>query len=140
VDTPSTKDEEMTIIEAGIISGISTGALIGGIILKSHGSLSIAGGALAGMVSGGLAGWLYAVVIIVFLSVIGGIWRGVRKRPEPSEADMQAMSNRAVRGIFIGAFFSFVIWSFSGWLPALLAAFAFALVYTFGAVAQIMLR
>lgn len=130
----------MNIFEAGVISGIPTGAVIGVVVCKSHGFLGIAGGAFVGMVSGGLAGWVYAAVVIGLLAVIGGIWRGVRKRPEPSEADMRAMSDRAIHGIFMGALFSLVFWIILGWLPSLMVAFAFASVYTFVAVAQIMLR
>jgi hypothetical protein len=130
----------MTIFEAGILSGAPTGAAIGGVICKSHGLLGIAGGSLAGMVSGGVAGWFYGVVVIGLLSVIGGIWRGARKRPEPSEAEMRLISRRAIQGIFMGALFSFVFWISFGWLSAVVIAFVIASVYSFVAVAQCELR
>ena len=130
----------MNIFEAGIISGVPTGAVIGGVVCKSHGMLGISGGAVAGMVSGGLAGWLYAVIVIGLLGVIGGIWRGARKRPDPSEADMRAMSQRAIHGIFMGAFFAFGFWICFGWLPALVAAFVIVSAYSLVAVAQCELR
>jgi len=130
----------MNIFEAGIISGVPSGAAIGGAICKSHGILGIAGGVFAGMVSGGLVGWLYAVVVIVLLAVIGGIWRRARKLPDPTEADMRAMSHRAIHGVFMGAVFAFIFWILFGWLPALVAAFAIVSVYTFVAVAQSITR
>lgn len=127
----------MNIFEAGIISGAPTGAAIGGVICQSHGILGIAGGSCVGLVSGGVAGWLYAVIVIGLLSVVGGIWRGARKRDlNPSATEMQKMSSTAIHGIFMGALFSFVFWIGFGWLPAVVAAFAIVSVYTFIAVAR----
>ncbi|EKD82525.1 MAG: hypothetical protein ACD_39C01235G0007 [uncultured bacterium] len=130
----------MNLFEAGVSAGAPTGAAIGGVICKSYGILGIAGGALAGMMLGVFAGWIYAVVVIGLLGVIGGIWRGVCKRSEPSEADMRMMTRRVSHGIFVGALCSFVFWMYFGWLPALVVAFAIASVYSFAAVAQCELR
>src|SRR3954451_12853106 len=92
----------MTIIESGVIAGIPTGAIIGGVICKAHGVLGIVGGSLAGIVSGAVAGWLYAALIIFLLAVVSVLWPAVRKRLDavPTETDMDLMNSIGIRGIF----------------------------------------
>ena len=94
----------MTIIESGVIAGIPTGAITGGVICRSNGVLGVIGGSLAGMVSGAVAGWLYAFLMMFFLSTIGVLWRAGRRRADvaPSEDDMKLMTPIGTRGIFAG--------------------------------------
>jgi hypothetical protein len=116
----------MTIIESGIIAGIPTGAIIGGVICKSYGILGVIGGSLAGMISGAAVGWLYAFLIMFLLSVVGVLWRVARKRVDtgPAEADIELMTTIGVRGIFIAGLVASVCWFGFGWPYALTAAFA----------------
>jgi hypothetical protein len=115
----------MTIIESGIIAGIPTGAIIGGVICNSHGIPGAIGGSLAGMISGAAIGWLYAYLIMFLLSVAGVLWRSARKRVDtiPAEADMELMTPIGVCGVFIAGLAALVCWFSLGWPYALAAAF-----------------
>jgi hypothetical protein len=132
----------MTIIESGVIAGIPTGAIIGGVICRAHGVLGVVGGSLAGMVSGAVAGLLYAFLVIFLLSVVGGLWRAARTRADTvtTEADMDLMTPMVIRGIFGGVLIALVFWFSFGWLLALTAVLAIGSVTAVIAVARCELR
>lgn len=113
---------------------------MGGIICKSHGILDVAGGSFIGLISGAVTGLLYATVVIVLLSIISGIWRGIRKRPSLSEADMRTMSRMTIRDIPMCALISFIIWVIFGWEYALVITLALAVLTTFITVVYCELR
>jgi membrane protein YqaA with SNARE-associated domain len=132
----------MTIIEAGVIGGSATGAVVGGVVCKSQPALWIAAGALAGAVLGAVVGWVYALVVICLLSVVGVLWRAARKRADmtPTETEMERMSPVAVFGTFVGILTALAYCLIGGWLHALVAALAIAMVVALLAVARCELR
>ncbi len=72
----------MNSFEAGIISAIPVGGIIGGILCKSYGMFAITVGVIAGMVSGGIVGWIYALVVLAITAALMGIWQGIRGLPD----------------------------------------------------------
>jgi hypothetical protein len=132
----------MTILEAGIIAGAPVGAAIGGMLGRSNGTLATVGFATGGLMAGAAAGWLFAALVIVLLSVINVFWRAVRKRPPdpPSESDMEIMTRVAVRATFVSAVASAVVFTESGWLPALVTLTMSAFITAFLSVARCELR
>ena len=132
----------MTILEAGIIAGAPVGVAIGGMLGRSHGALATVGFATGGLIAGAVAGWLFAVLLIVLISVIGVFWRAVRKRPPdpPSESDIEIMTPVAVRGTFVSAVAGAVVFTASSWLPALVTLTMSAFITAFLSVARCELR
>jgi phosphatidylglycerophosphate synthase len=128
----------MTIIEAGVIGGGAAGAVVGGVVCKMQPALWIGGGSIAGMVLGGAAGWLYALIVICLLSVIGVLWRAAQKRSDapPTEAEMEQMSPIAVFGTLIGIITAMASLLIGGWLHALGAALVIATVAAIWAVGR----
>ena len=116
----------MTIIESGVIAGIPTGAIIGGVICRAHGVLGVVGGSLAGMVSGALVGWLYAFLVMFLFSIVGVLWRAAHAHADAAltEADIELMTPVGVCGIFVAGSIALVFWFSLGWLYALVAAIA----------------
>ena len=129
-------------MEAGVIAGIPTGAIIGGEICKAHGILGVAGGSFAGLLSGAVIGWLYALVFIFLLSVVGVLWKAARKRADAvqTEADMALMTPIAIRGIFISFLMALICWFNFGWLYAFATVLAIGIVASVIAVARYELR
>ena len=72
----------MNTLEAGVISGIPIGGIVGGVLCKSYGLLPTVGGVIAGGIAGAFSGWLYALLIAFIFSVIAVIWRAMRGLPE----------------------------------------------------------
>src|SRR3954470_13975843 len=109
----------MTIFEAGIIAGAPVGGAISGTLGRSHGALATAGFATGGLMAGAAAGWLFSALLLFFLSVIGVFWRSVRKHSAdpPSESDIEIMTPVAVRGTFVSAVATAVVFTASSWLP-----------------------
>lgn len=131
----------MTIIESGILSGIPSGAIIGGVICRAHGILGVVGGSIAGMVSGAVAGFIYSLLIMVLLPVVAVFWRAALKRPQTlPEADMELLSRTGIRGVFLGILAAFVCWCTFDWFYALLVAFAAAAATALIGVARCELR
>ena len=123
----------MNSFEAGILSGIPAGGIIGGMLCKSYGVLAIIGGVIAGMVAGGLAGWVYALLVLAITATFGGIWQGIRGLPDfgfdevgHKELDSSMKRNSehgVVWGVIAGCAAGFlIIW----WL-GLLVAFVLAI-------------
>jgi hypothetical protein len=132
----------MTITESGVIAGVPVGAIIGGVICRSHGAPGVLGGSLAGVVAGGLVGWVYAFFIIFLFSVVGVLWRTARRRPVPvpPEADMDLMTPIGVRGIFAAALLTLLCWHRFGWPQGLVAAVAIGAATAIIAVGRCELR
>jgi hypothetical protein len=132
----------MNLFEAGVVPGIPTGAVIGGVICKSHGVLAVVGGSLVGAISGAVAGLIYAYVVMFFMVIIGVFWRAVRKRPvtSPVDNDIAKMSQTAIPGIIVGVLTGTIFYIALGWLPALIIIFVVASVTAFVAVAQCQLQ
>ena len=72
----------MNTFEAGIISAIPAGGIIGGLLCKSFGLFATIGGVIAGMVAGGFAGWVYGFLVIAITAAFGGIWQGIWGLPD----------------------------------------------------------
>lgn len=132
----------MTIIESGVIAGAITFAIVGGVTFGAHGMLGVVLGSLAGLVIGAVAGWIFALFVILELSMVGVLWRAARKRTDttPSEADMGLMTPIAAGGIMLGALLALVCWHTAGWLYAIAAAVGIASVFAVIAVARCELR
>jgi hypothetical protein len=128
----------MTIVEAGIIASACVGMVIGGTVGGSHGVLTTVGFGTGGLVAGAAGGWLFAVLLICLLSIIGVLWRAARKHPAdpPSEPEMKTMSRVAVRGTFVSAMVAAFALAVSSWLGALLVLVVAALTTAFLAVAR----
>jgi len=123
----------MNTFEAGVISAIPVGGIVGGILCKSYGVLAIIGGVIAGMVAGGVAGWVYALLVLAITAAFMGIWQGIRGLPD---FDIDDVGNKelnssmkrnsehgVVWGVIAGCAASFlIIW----WL-GLLVAFVLAI-------------
>jgi hypothetical protein len=132
----------MTLIEAGVIAGIPTGAIIGAVLCKSHSPLGIVGGSFAGSVSGAAAGYLYAFLVMSLLSVVGVLWRAARKRADTvhTEADMKLMTPIGNRGIIMGSLIALICWFSFDWLHAVAAALLIGLATAIIAIARCELR
>ena len=132
----------MTIFEAGVIAGMPAGATIGGVVCRSYGTGALVGGLAVGLVSGALAGWLYALVIIFLISFVGVLWRAAQKRTEkiPTEADMDLMQPVANRGIILSILSALGMFISFGWLHGVLMALTAAGVTAFIAVGRCQLR
>ena len=132
----------MTLFEAGVIAGMPAGATIGGVVCRSYGTGALVGGLAVGLVSGALAGWLYALVIIFLISFVGVLWRAAQKRTEkiPTEADMDLMQPVANRGIILSILSALAMFILFGWLHGVLMALTAAGVTAFIAVGRCQLR
>ena len=132
----------MNVFEAGVISAAPTGAVVGGMIFKSHGIPAIVGGSFAGLMSGALAGWFYAFVFMSLVSIIGVLWRAARKSPEvpPADIALSTMTKIGARGIIIGVLAGVASGTVFGWLSAFATALVIVLITAFVAVALCQLR
>ena len=128
----------MTIIEAGIIAGIPAGAILGGVLCEASAVLDVAAGSAAGMVLGAAAGWLYALVVICLMSVVGVLWRAARQRADAplTETDLELMTPIANCGAVLGILVALVFWLSFDWLHALTAAMAIGAATSVAAVAR----
>jgi len=123
----------MNTFEAGMITAIPVGGIVGGILCKSYGTLAVIGGVIAGMVAGGVAGWIYALLVLAITAALGGIWQGIRGLPDfnigdVSNKELNSKMKRnsehgVVWGVIAGCATSFlIIW----WL-GLIVAFVLAI-------------
>ena len=128
----------MNLFETGVISGAPTGAIIGGVICKSHGASAIVGGSLAGLISGAVCGWLYAILFICLSTTIGVLWQAARKRPNasPTDKDLDTLTTTGIRGIVLGILGGAVVWACLGWLAAVTTALVVTLATAVVAVAR----
>ena len=92
--------------------------------------------------AGAAAGWLFAMLLIGLLSIIGVLWRAVRQLPDdpPSESDLETMTSVAVRGTFLTAVAGAAALRVSSWLPALVILVISAFITALLAVATCELR
>lgn len=122
----------MNIFEAGVIAGIGVGVAGGIAVAAEHQGMAAIGIVLGGLVGGAVGGWLLALFMVVMLAVIG-VWRTAARRPArdrsdtpddstPSEAEIEAMTPIAIRGVFAAAFSSVGCGLTVGWGFALGAA------------------
>ena len=122
----------MNTFEAGIISAIPVGGIVGGILCKSYGILVIIGGVIAGMIAGGFAGWIYAYLVLFITAAFLGIWQGIRKLPDFDFDDVsnkklnrcmkQNSEHGTVWGVIAGSIVGFLIFWWFGLLFALFVA------------------
>jgi hypothetical protein len=123
----------MNTFEAGVISGIPIGGIMGGILCKSYGLLAISGGVIAGGIAGGLSGWGYAYFLLAITSTFIVIWRGIRKLPKfdftdpENEKIIQSMMRISNRGAFAGIVLGGNAAIAVNWYFGLLVAFTVAL-------------
>jgi hypothetical protein len=132
----------MTIVEAGIIAGIPVGAVIGTVIGRTHGTTGLVGGVLGGLVAGIVFGWIYALVEIALLSVVGVLWRAARGKSTaaPTVSELAFMSPIAATGTFIGVIAALFAWLSSGVLWAATVASAIALMTALVTIARSEMR
>ncbi len=105
----------MTTFEAGIISAIPVGGIVGGILCKSYGVLAIIGGVIAGMVAGGVAGWVYALLVLAITAAFMGIWQGIRGLPD---FDMDDVGNKELNSSMMRNSEHGVVWGVIAGCPA----------------------
>ena len=132
------KETTMNTFEAGVISAIPVGGIVGGILCKSYGLIAIIGGVIVGGIAGGFTGWAYAMFIIVMTSAFMAIWRGIRKLPDfgngENEEVIRSMTQSSNKGTILGAISGCVAgFLFSMWY-GLLVAFVISIVTAFVAV------
>ena len=128
----------MNTFEAGVISAIPVGGIVGGIICKSYGLLAIIGGIFAGGIAGGFTGWTYALLIIGITSAFWGIWQGIRKLPDfddgQNDKAIKCMIQSSNKGTILGVISGCVAGFLFGWWQGLLVALVIAIVTAFVAV------
>jgi hypothetical protein len=73
----------MNAFEVGAFSGIAGGAVIGGVLCKSHGVLAIIGGVVGGGVAGLFVGVLYGFVIVLLCGLASVCWQLITGRLKP---------------------------------------------------------
>jgi len=126
----------MNTFEAGVISAIPVGGIVGGILCKSYGLLAIIGGVVVGGIAGGFTGWAYAMFIAFVTAAFMAIWRGIRKLPDLGDGEkeevissmMQTSNKGAILGAISGCVAGFLFSWWHGLLVALVIAIATALV------------
>ncbi|MHC4783798.1 MAG: hypothetical protein ACYTE0_12230 [Planctomycetota bacterium] len=93
----------MTLIEAGVLSGIPIGGIVGGLLCKSFGILATIGGAALGVIAGGFLGVLYVVCVMFLAAAFSGLWDAARKHPntEPSEEEVAYIDRVARFPVFV---------------------------------------
>jgi hypothetical protein len=125
----------MNLHEAGAIPGVAVGAIVGGIICKSHGVLAAVGGSLVGAVSGGIFGFIYACVMIILMATIGILWSAARRRSDVFLGDIAyaQMSRFAQPGVFFGVLIGGLL--IMNWRHALIAMLVMLVVISIAAVA-----
>lgn len=123
----------MNTFEAGVISAIPVGGIVGGILCKSYGLFAIIGGVIAGMVAGGLAGWVYALLVLAITAAFLGIWQGIRGLPDFDFHDVgnEELNRRMMRnsehGTVWGVIAGFSVGFLIIWWLGLLFAFVLAI-------------
>ena len=127
----------MTQTEAGIISGFLSGGVVGGTICSSHGVLATVGGSAAGLIVGTIAGWLYAMLLMLVTIVFLMFWRAIRKRADasPVESEFEAMTHVLKKGTFWSILGGTIAGLTSGWLDALIIMVIFTAAFAVMAVA-----
>jgi len=127
----------MNTFEAGVISAIPVGGIVGGILCKSYGLLATIGGVIVGGIAGGFTGWAYVMLIIFMMSTFIAVWRGIRKLPdfdfgdgEKEEVISSTMSS-SIKGTIIGIISGCVAGFLFSWWHGLLVAFVIAIVTAF---------
>ena len=93
----------MTLIEAGVLSGIPIGGIVGGVLCKSFGILATIGGAALGVIAGGFLGVLYVFCVMFLAAAFSVLWNATRKRPntEPSEEEVEYIDRVARFPVFV---------------------------------------
>ncbi|MHC4216015.1 MAG: hypothetical protein ACYSWP_21905 [Planctomycetota bacterium] len=128
----------MNTFEAGVISAIPVGGIVGGIICKSYGIWAIIGGVIAGAIAGSLTGWAYALLIIGITSAFWGIWQGIRKLPDfdngQNDQAIKSMIQSSNKGTILGVISGCVAGFLFGWWQGLLVALVIAIVTALVAV------
>lgn len=134
----------MNGFEAGIISGIPLGGIVGGVLCKSYGIFATIGGVIAGGVLGAFSGYLYSLLFIAFFAVFIAVWRGIRRLPDLTDeeqmAGIEAGQSTFIRGIFYGVVLAGVSSLILGWwsfIVAIVIALITAVVVTVQIQAEI---
>jgi len=123
----------MNTFEAGVISAIPVGGIVGGILCKSYGVLAIIGGVIAGMVAGGLAGWVYALLVLAITAAFLGIWQGIKGLPDFDFDDVgnkelnRSMKRNSEHGTVWGVIAGCAVGFLIIWWLGLLFAFVLAI-------------
>ena len=129
----------MNGFEAGIISGMPLGGIVGGVLCKSYGLFATIGGVIAGGVVGAFTGYLYSLLFIALFAAFFAVWRGIRKLPELTDeenmAGAEAGQSNLIRGIFHGVVATGVSSLILGWW-SLIVAIVIALITAFVVTAQ----
>ena len=115
----------MNSFEAGTISGISTGLIIGGIFGQPNGATAVVCYAMVGAIGGSIVGWLYAFVVIFLVSLCSG------RTPDENRLTLRITRAGVFAGVITGGFFMM------NWLHALIAMFVVAAATAVGGFIQI---
>ena len=130
----------MNGFEAGIISGLPLGGIVGGMLCKSYGVFATIGGVIAGGVVGAFTGWLYSLLFIALFSTFIVVWRGIRKLPEQTDeeytAGIEASQSTFIRGIFYGVVIAGASSLILRWWCSLIVAIAISVITAFMVTAQ----
>ncbi len=127
----------MNTFEAGVISAIPVGGIVGGILCKSYGLFAVIGGVIAGIVAGGVAGWVYSLFILVMTATFSGIWQGIRKLPDFDFEDsgnkklISSMNRNSEHGTIWGVISGCAVGFLFRWWQGLLVAIVMAIVTAF---------
>ena len=134
----------MNTFEAGVISAIPIGGIVGGILCKSYGLFAIIGGVIAGGITGAFVGWVYVLFIIFMTSAFMAIWRGIRQLPNfcdgTDEEGIGSMMQNSNKGTILGAISGGVVGFVFSWWHGLLVAFVIAIATAFVVVVGIQMH
>jgi len=115
----------VNLFETGVISGLGAGAAVAVLPRLGVGGGMPGGGFLVSLLAGGVAGWLYSVLVMTCLALVQVAWNVRCRRPEAvtTEAALAFQGRVACPGVAGGMLAAAMLSLVSGW-PAALACLA----------------